>query len=216
MATSTDTIERVPAASAQPRRRVSKEARRAKLIAAAQAVFSDVGYSGATMELIAAHDGVTRSLLYEHFASIDELYLECHRSAREEMQRRVFEATVAADANLEDQLRAGLFAYFRFVEERPDCFELLYGTAGAGGRLAGETAELRFMTAEAIAALVIAAAPSIPHEEASGAAHIISGAAEQLTRWWHRHDDVSIERLVDGLMSVMWPGLQDHLDRANA
>ena len=44
-----------------PRRRLSKEARRTQLIAAAEAVFAEVGYSGATMELIAAHDGVTRS-----------------------------------------------------------------------------------------------------------------------------------------------------------
>jgi len=69
----------------QPRRRLSKEARRAKLIAAAEAVFAEVGHGGATMELVAAHDGVTRSLLYAHFASIDEIYLECHRTAREEM-----------------------------------------------------------------------------------------------------------------------------------
>ena len=29
--------------------------------------------------------------LYEHFASIDEIYLECHRTAREEMEQLVFE-----------------------------------------------------------------------------------------------------------------------------
>src|SRR5256885_1188756 len=110
----------------QPRRRLSKEARRAKLIAAAEAVFSEVGYSGATMELVAAHDGVTRSLLYEHFASIDEVYVECHRTAREEMQERVLEAAALAGPDLQDQLRAGLIAYFGYFDERPQRFELLY------------------------------------------------------------------------------------------
>ena len=33
----------------QPRRRLPKEARRVKLIAAAEAVFGEVGFSGATM-----------------------------------------------------------------------------------------------------------------------------------------------------------------------
>src|SRR5437660_12795945 len=103
----------------QPRRRLSKEARRAKLIAAAEAVFSEVGHSGATMELVAAHDGVTRPLLYEHFASIDEIYLECHRTAREEMQQRVFDAVARAGSDLEDQLRTGLTAYFGYFSERP-------------------------------------------------------------------------------------------------
>jgi AcrR family transcriptional regulator len=198
----------------QPRRRLSKEARRAKLIAAAEAVFSELGHSGATMELVAAHDGVTRSLLYEHFASIDEIYVECHRTAREEMQQRVFEAAALAGPDLQDQLQAGLIAYFGYFGERPQRFDLLYGPGGAGGRLAEQTAELRFMTAERIAALFIAAAPRIPKDEAVAGAHIISGAAEQLARWWRRNPDVSIATLVERVMTVVWPGLQRRLDAA--
>ena len=196
----------------QPRRRLSKEARRAKLIGAAEAVFSEVGYSATTMELVAARDGVTRSLLYEHFASIDELYLECHRTAREQMQRRVFEAVALAGSELEDQLRAGLIAYFTYFDERPQRFELLYGPGGAGGPLADQTAELRFMTAEQIAALFITAAPHVPRYEAVGAAHIVSGAAEQITRWWRRNPDLSIETVAEGVITVIWPGLQNKLN----
>jgi AcrR family transcriptional regulator len=199
-------------APTQPRRRLSKQARRAQLISSAEAVFSDVGYSGATMELIAAHDGVTRSLLYEHFASIDELYIECHRAAREQMQLAVLEAALQAGVELRDQLRAGLMAYFGYFAERPQRFELLYGPGGAGGPLASQTAELRFTTAERIAALCIAAAPSVPPEEVAAGAHIISGGAEQLTRWWRRHPEVSIETLADRVMTVIWPGLQQRLD----
>lgn len=199
-------------APTQPRRRLSKEARREKLIAAAEVVFGEVGYSGATMELIAARDGVTRSLLYEHFASIDEVYLECHRTAREEMQQRVFEAVARAGLDLQDQLRAGLVAYFAYFGGRPQRFELLYGPGGAGGPLAEQTGELRFMTAEQIASLFIAAAPHIPRYEAVAAAHIVSGAAEQLARWWHRNPDISLETVVDGVMSVIWPGLQNRLN----
>lgn len=201
-------------APTQRRRRLSKEARRAQLVAAAEAVFSEVGYSGATMELVAARDGVTRSLLYEHFASIDEIYLECHRTAREEMQQRVFEAVVRAGPALQDQLRAGLFAYFVYFRGRAQRFELLYGPGGAGGPLAEQTAELRFMAAEQIASLFIAAAPHVPRYEAVGAAHIVSGAAEQLARWWHRNPDISLETVVEGVMTVIWPGLQTRLGEA--
>jgi AcrR family transcriptional regulator len=198
------------------RRRLPKEARRRQLIAAAEAVFGEVGYSGATMELIAARDGVTRSLLYEHFASIDELYLECHRTAREEMQERVFEAVTLAGDDLQDQLRAGLFAYFAYFSERLQRFELLYGPGGAGGPLAEQTAELRFMTAEQIATLFIAAAPHVAKYEAVGAAHIVSGAAEQLVRWWHRNPDITLETVVEGLITVIWHGLQTRLEDGSA
>ena len=204
------------ATTSAPRRRLSKEARRAKLIAAAEAVFGEVGYSGATMELIADRDGVTRSLLYAHFASIDVVYLECHRTARDEMQQRVFEAVALAGDHLQDQLRAGLFAYFAYFAQRPQRFELLYGPGGAGGPLAEQTAELRFMTAERIAALFIGAAPHVPRYEAVGAAHIVSGAAEQLARWWYHNPDISLETVVEGLMTVVWPGLQNRLNDASA
>ena len=117
----------------QPRRRLSKETRRAQLLVAAEVVFSEAGYSGATMELVAAHDGVTRSLLYEHFASIDELYVECHRAAREEMQLEVVGAALQAGPELHDQLRVGLAAYFRYFAERPQRFDLLYGHPGGRG-----------------------------------------------------------------------------------
>jgi AcrR family transcriptional regulator len=200
----------------QPRRRLSKEARRASLIAAAETVFGEVGYSGATMELVAAESGVTRSLLYEHFASVDELYLECHRVARAEMQERVFAGVLAAGPEVERQLRAGLLAYFQFVDERPERFQVLYGPGAAGGPVAEQTAALRFDSAQQIAALVTAAAPRIPEVEAVAAAHMISGAAQQLARWWYPDRRMSLDELADGVMRVVWPGLRGEIDAANA
>lgn len=201
-------------APAKPRRRLSKEARREKLLADAEAVFAEVGYSGATMELVGARGGVTRSLLYEHFASIEEIYLECHRAAREEMQRRLFEAVALAGPDLRDQLRAGLTSYFAYFNDHPQRFELLYGPGGPGGPLAEQSAELRFVSAEQISSLFIAAAPEIPTYEAIAGAHMVSGAAEQLARWWHRNPEISLETVVEGVMTVIWPGLQARLDDA--
>jgi AcrR family transcriptional regulator len=166
------------------------------------------------MELVAAQAGVTRSLLYEHFASIDEIYLECHRAAREEMEQRLFAAAGQAGARLEDQLRVGLVAYFGYFGEQPQRFELLYGPGGPGGPLAEQTAELRFISAERIAAMFIAAAPQVPKDEAVAAAHIVSGGAEQLARWWRRNPGVSIETLVDWVMIAIWPGMRNRLDDA--
>jgi hypothetical protein len=68
------------------------------------------------------------------------------------------------------------------------------------------------MTADGMAALFIAAAPHIPEYEAVAAAHIVSGAAEQLARWWQRNTDISLETVVDGVITVIWPGLQSRLN----
>src|SRR3954454_1520782 len=113
------------ATSTGPRRRISREARRSKLIAAAEAVFGEVGYAGATMELIAARGGVTRSLLYEHFTSLDDVYAECVRAARAELDARLLDASVINQGNPEQQLRAGITAYFQFVSDHGAGWEVL-------------------------------------------------------------------------------------------
>ena len=67
------------------------------------------------------------------------------------------------------------------------------------------------MTAERMAALFIAAAPHLPRYEAVGAAHIVSGAAEQIARWWRRNPDISLESVAESVMTVVWPGLEKKL-----
>lgn len=205
------------ATSATPRRRISREARRAKLIAAAEAVFGEAGYAGATMELIAARGGVTRSLLYEHFTSLDDLYVECVRSARSELDARLLEASVLHQGHPEQQLRAGMTAYFQFVADHGASWEVLAGTAAHPAGPIGElAAELRFRSAELIAALFLQVAPHIDPDEARAGAHIVSGGGEQLARWWRRNPHVPVETIVEYLMTAVWPGLEHRLSESGS
>ena len=97
----------------EPRRRMTKAARRKQLLAAAEAVFGEAGYHGATMELVAARSGVTRSLLYEHFASLDDLYIECVRAARAELDARFLDASIINQGTIsaDDSGGASSFQY---------------------------------------------------------------------------------------------------------
>jgi AcrR family transcriptional regulator len=196
------------APQAGPRRRLTKEARRALILQAAEVVFGEVGYHGATMELVAARSGVTRSLLYEHFASLDDLYVECVRTARRELYARFVDASILNAGHPRDQLRAGITAYFRFVQERGPSWDVLSGTgslpAGPSGELA---AELRFHAADQLAALAAQVVPDLDRDEVRAYAHIVSGGGEQLARWWRRNPDVPLEVVVERLMTVAWDGL---------
>jgi len=195
-------------AAAQPRRRMSKEARRAKLLAAAQDVFGELGYNGATMELIAARTGVARSLLYEHFGSLDDIYVECVRAARAELDARFFDASIVNQGHPRDQLRAGITAYFRFVSEHGRSWDVLSGTGALPAGPIGELAsELRFRTADQIAALFSQAVPGVDPDEVNAYAHVVSGGGEQLARWWRRHPGVTLETVVDRFMAAVWDGL---------
>lgn len=198
----------------EPRRRLAPEVRRAQLLAVAERVFAERGYQGTAVEDIAAAAGVTRTLIYKYFADKDAIYLECLRAARDELDTALVTAAGGA-ATPEDQLRAGLRAYFRFVRDRGSTWDVLFGGGAAvAGGVVEAAAELRYATAEAIAVLVRAAAPHVDDESASAYAHAISGAAEQLAKWWRRHPEVAVDVLVERMMDALWTGLRAIADEA--
>jgi AcrR family transcriptional regulator len=195
------------------RQRMSKEARRSQLLANAEVVFGEVGYSGATVEEIAARSGVARSLLYEHFDSLDELYLECMRAARAELDRRFLAAAIVPGGPL-DRMHAGIYAYFTFVKERGTGWDVLFGSTPTPTATVGKiAAELRFRTVEQIAALFTAELPDLAAEDALAYAHAVSGAGEQVARWWRQNPQIPLEAVVERMMTIVWGGMRELLEQ---
>ena len=193
-------------------RRLAPHVRRAQLLAVAEEVFTRLGYQGTAVDDIASAAGVTRTLVYRYFADKDEIYLECVRSARQELEE-AFVAAALAQSAPEDQLCAGIGAYFAFVRDRGQRWDMLFGAGSAvAGAVAGEVADLRYETAEKISGLVGAAIPSLAGDEASAYAHAISGACEQLAKWWRRHPAVGLNAVTDRAMTAIWAGLASVAD----
>jgi AcrR family transcriptional regulator len=198
--------------SAPVRRRMTKADRRSQLLANARRVFGELGYSGATMEEIAARSAVARSLLYEHFDSLDELYLECVHDARSELASHVMAAAIVPGGP-EDRLRAGIQAYLMFVKDEGRGWDVLFASSPTPGAPAGKfAAEVRLRTAEQVAALLMAELPRLPPSEAHAYAHAITGAGEQLARWWRYNPDVPLDTVVERMMTIVWGGMQGVVD----
>jgi AcrR family transcriptional regulator len=182
--------------------------RREQLLSVAESVFAERGYQGTSVNDLASAAGVTRTLVYKYFKDTDEIYLACVRAARSELEDRFATAALAATSP-EAQLRAGLTAYFDFVQTRAPLWDLLYGAGAAvAGGVAADSSDLRYGTAEKIALLIQAALPAQPAESVSASAHVISGAAEQLAKWWRRHPEVPLEDVVEHVMTAVWGGLE--------
>lgn len=183
-------------------------ARREELTRIAARLFAEQGYQGTSVNDVAVAAGVTRTLVYKYFKDTDELYLACVRAARAELEDR-FATAALAQQDPGDQLRAGVTAYYEFVQDRSTLWDLLYGGGSAvAGGVAEETAQLRYDTAERIAVLISAAVPELPAEAASATAHVVSGACEQLAKWWRRHPEMALETVVDHLMTTLWGGIE--------
>ncbi|MDG2111985.1 MAG: TetR/AcrR family transcriptional regulator [Actinomycetota bacterium] len=115
--------------------------RREQLLDVAMTVFSEHGYHGASMNDVAAQAGVTKPVLYQHFPSKRELYLELIDGVSSQLAEGVTVAAAGATDG-RSQAEAALTAYFRFVEENQRAFRLLFGRGapreeefGSGSRL---------------------------------------------------------------------------------
>jgi AcrR family transcriptional regulator len=79
------------------------------------------------MDDIADAAGVTKPLLYQHFASKRALYLELIDSVAQDMLDAINHATSAA-IGPRQQVEAGFAAYFDVITSRADAFHLLFGS----------------------------------------------------------------------------------------
>lgn len=173
-------------------------------------LFISKGYQGTTMEDIAEAAGVTRPVVYNIFGAKDTIYLACLRIARGHLDQRLREAFGAnTHSTGRERLRAGIEGYFQFVEQDRAAWRLLFGGGVAvAGSAVDEAKRMRFETVDGIAELLT---PFMPHSTQPIVvmhAHAISGAAEQLAKWWVENESVGRPVVVDLLMDLMWRGFE--------
>lgn len=197
------------------RRRLTAAERREKLLDAAGDVFAARGYHGASLEEIAQAAGVSKALIYEHFASKRELHGELIEHQAGEIFRRL-QANAERDAPAEERLRGGLDGFFSFVEEHRGAWRAVFRDA-ADPEVAEHIAGVQAQAVGVIAAL-LAADPGLREEPdvdpaqralyLEAYAQLLSGAMQALATWWHEHQDVSREEMVDRALEFCWLGLQ--------
>jgi len=100
--------------------------RRRQLLDVALDVFARDGFHETSMNGIAEAAGVTKPVLYRHFASKRGLYRELLLEVGEQLQDEIAEAAVQAGTPHE-QVRAGFAAYFHWVADRREAFHVLFG-----------------------------------------------------------------------------------------
>jgi AcrR family transcriptional regulator len=121
----TGTMNGLPRSQPIPRRRLTAERRRRQLIDVALESFATKGFNETTMEDIATSAGVTKPLLYQHFASKRALYLELIDDVAARLIGSL--ATAASSASkTRRRVEAGFEAYFRFTIENPSAVRMLF------------------------------------------------------------------------------------------
>jgi AcrR family transcriptional regulator len=202
--------------AAPTRRRLTAEERRAGILAAALAVFSERGYHPSSIDDIAREAGISKALIYEHFDSKQGLYADL----LEQNANELFERLAAAVARIEVEsgaarLATGLNAFFAFVEERRESWRILFRDVADPETAAVLTRILDQVTD--VVADLIAQDPGVREadQEAGQSDHAIRllaqmlvGAVQSVANWWADHREVPREQIVETVMDFAWLGLE--------
>ncbi len=186
--------------------RLNATARREQLVDVAVGVFAKNGYHAASMNDVAVAAGVTKPVVYQHFASKKDLYIALLDEVGRRLLTRISKATAEA-VDGRTQTLAGFSAYFHWVADDHDAFLLLFGS---GPRSDDDFADaVRRVTdgvASAIASLITV---DISAEHRETLAHAIVGMAESASRKLiDSGTSFEPDRIAEQLAVLAWSGLR--------
>jgi AcrR family transcriptional regulator len=188
--------------------------RRERIERAAAALFAERGYAGTSLEEVAAAAGVSRPVIYDHFATKRELHDALMARHLRALMAFVAERTTAEEGGLEGRLRAGVSAFFEFMESDRYAWRIVMREPLSGGAAAGADAGLQSELTAGLAALIAGAAGESgvelgrDSERVTRFAEAFRWICAGLATWWWDHPEVSRDEIVETIIDLTWTGLE--------
>lgn len=192
---------------------MSGSERREVIERAAIEVFAERGYAGASIDEIARRSGVSAPVVYDHFASKQDLHRRLLERTSDELLE-MWRTHLAGDDPGEERVPRAFDAWARYVEANPYAARMFFReTTGDPDAVAIH----QRVRAESQAALgqILGAEEGSEHIAGSGDALALEMAAEVmrsgltgLAIWWTEHPEVPREQIVATAVNVIWIGFE--------
>ncbi|MGH3942329.1 MAG: TetR/AcrR family transcriptional regulator [Pseudonocardiaceae bacterium] len=205
--------QRLPS-TAGARRRISSQARRRELLDAALREFSRRGYYLTQMEHVAVTAGVSKALVYQHFASKDELFAAVTEQIVEDFMARL-PAVLGKAGDALGAWRGVVGLLCDVVSERPETWALVARHLD-NPELGAPLRRLREQINEVFAAVLASyyapeQGPAPAAEEVLKQARLtvplLVGALQGLMSWWLEHPEVPRAKVEARAVDFGWLGL---------
>src|SRR3954463_5376978 len=109
------------------RKRLTREERREVIERAATEVFAQHGYAAASIDEIASRSGVSVPVVYDHFASKDDLYRRLLERQRDDLVAFwAHRLPLPGGRDRFDALEALVDAYYAYVEAHPFAYRMYF------------------------------------------------------------------------------------------
>lgn len=168
------------------------------------------------MDHIAAEAGVTKPVLYRHFADKADLFVALGHRGTEILFDRLIPALNNEEAPV-PRIRRSLDAFFSTVEEYPHLYRLLVRRSLANRPVEQDiVAEDKELIAQALSALLgdYLRAMNLDSGAAEPWAHGIVGMVQNVSEWWLERRTMNRDAVVEYLTQIIWAAI-DGFTRAN-
>jgi AcrR family transcriptional regulator len=191
-------------------KRLPRAERREIVLEIAKQHFAQFGFRGANLEDIASASGVTKPVLYDHFASKEGLFLAVLDGIRNELLS-VGQHAIASDATNEKRIKTAIRQFFEYAEQHPTSMQVLLSVAQGEGVLERAVNEIQEEVTTALATLF----RGLIHKRLSKRQEdqlllqieFIKQGMHALARWQIGKPGVSTAQLTETVMRVAWTGL---------
>ncbi len=180
--------------------------RRTLILGAALHEFAAKGFHATSMNDVARTGGVTKPVLYQHFASKRALYLALIDDVAASMLEAIGKATTDAPDG-QNQTQSGIIAYFEWMAANRTSFVLLFGSgARRDEEFSAALRNIERLIADAIAPLIDA---GLDREHQRRIAYALVGMSEGVSRYLIANGESFDPALVGSqLANFAWAGLR--------
>lgn len=183
--------------------------RRATIERAAEELFAERGYAATRIEDVVAGAGVTKPILYRHFASKKALHIALLERHRDALASRALDE-YRAGGTLQERLPAMIDAWFAYVESHPYAWRLLFADTTGDPEVQALHRELQARQRAADAAILRESLPGLSEARIEPLAEVVRCSLTGLALWWLDHPQVQRQVLVDTMLDVLAGLLAQH------
>jgi AcrR family transcriptional regulator len=196
---------------ARPQTRVPGSERKRIILEEALQLFADRGFHGVSVDEIASASRITKPVLYDHFSSKQDLYLQVSREIRERLLA-AGRHVIQRPWSLAERIRAGVEAFFIFAEENPAAIRILLSPPKDEKKLYRAIQAVQDEATASIMKMLLAAGLRIPDSEAGAEqlriqAEFIKQGLHALAEWRTYHTATPRDLVVDAISQLIRAGL---------
>ena len=203
-------MEQVPSwgESVQQRPDASKsDVRRSKVMGAGLEVFTEKGFHLASMDEIADRAGASKPILYQHFASKQDLYLGILDERVDVVVEQVQNAIESTEGN-RNRLEAAIACYFKLVDDADLGYRLIFESDFTMNHDVRSRVQDVVSQVSRIVGTEVSRQTGMSLGEANILAGGLSGMAQAAAwRWLRLGRPIAMEKAIAQTLDLAWNGL---------